>query len=307
MDLRALIGAAAVCATAGMAAGADVPTVGGGVGGAEVSAGGAVSGTEVSAGRAAASAGDALTDEPTDTGRALARATPGLSFATSAFTEDTSPAAPLLLAQAGALPLALRPDPSPEAVSASSRPKARRDKLPNARWGKTGERAVWTRAVLSSLNGHASRLPEVVPADIAAWCPAYPDADRRQREAFWVGLVSTLARHESTYRPRVIGGGGRWHGLLQILPSTARLYGCRADTGAALLDGSANLSCGLRIMARTVARDGVVSDGMRGVAADWGPFHSSAKRGDMMAWTRKQTYCQPIHATRPTARPSEGL
>ena len=209
-----------------------------------------------------------------------------------------------LMQKAEDLPLFVKPDPSPQAVVASPRPKARRDQLPTARWGKTGQRAIWTRATLSALNGHASRLPEIVPRDIEDWCPAYPEANRRDREAFWVGLVSTLVKHESTYRPTVIGGGGRWHGLLQILPSTARLYNCRATTGAALLDGPANLSCGLRIMARTVSRDGVVSQGMRGVAADWGPFHSGSKRRDMMAWTREQTYCQPIFNTRPVARPA---
>ncbi len=36
----------------------------------------------------------------------------------------------------------------------------------------------------------------------------------------------------------------------------------------------------------------MVSAGMRGVAADWGPFHSSGKRQDMIAWTRSQPFCQ---------------
>jgi hypothetical protein len=49
----------------------------------------------------------------------------------------------------------------------------------------------------------------------------------------------------------------------------------------------------LRIMAETVPRDGVVSAGMRGVAADWGPFHQGTKREDMRAWVSSQDYCQP--------------
>ena len=199
------------------------------------------------------------------------------------------------------------PAPSDQAVTQSLRPNARDEVLPTARWGKSGRPAIWTRAALSALRAHADDLPGIVPADIADWCPAYPEASREDREAFWVGLVSTLAKYESTYRPRVVGGGGRWYGLLQILPSTARLYDCRAGTGEALKNGPANLSCGLRIMARTVARDGVVSRGMRGVAADWGPFHSRGKRTDMMAWTREQTYCKPLMATRPKPRPRDFL
>ncbi len=44
-------------------------------------------------------------------------------------------------------------------------------------------------------------------------------------------------------------------------------------------------------MARTVIRDGVIAEGMRGVAADWGPFHNATKRNDMATWTRSQPFC----------------
>jgi hypothetical protein len=95
--------------------------------------------------------------------------------------------------------------------------------------------------------------------------------------------------------------------LLQILPGTARGYKCRAGTGAGLKNGPANLSCAIRIMAHTVTRDGVIHGyrGRRGqgVTADWGPMHSSAKRRDMSGWLRQQTYCAPLNAVRPRARP----
>ncbi len=197
------------------------------------------------------------------------------------------------------------PSLSPQAVVESLRPEARTEILPNARWGDRSRGLLWTRAALSALRGHASTLPRLVPRDIDTWCPAYRKADTAQREAFWVGLLSAMAKHESTYQAGAVGGGGRWYGLLQILPRTARGYGCRARSAEALTEGSANLSCALRIMSRTVARDGVVSQDMRGVAADWGPFHSSAKRDDMMAWTKSQTYCLPTLSTRPKARPAE--
>jgi len=143
----------------------------------------------------------------------------------------------------------------------------------------------------------------MVPQDIGDWCPAYPQADAAQRKAFWVGFLSTLAKHESTMRETAVGGGGRWHGLLQILPATARGYGCRARDGATLRHGPSNLSCAVRIMAVTVPRDGVVSRGMRGVAADWGPLHSRKKRTDMMSWMRRQSYCKPLVSLRPQSRP----
>lgn len=186
---------------------------------------------------------------------------------------------------------------------AMSRPQARLETLPQTRWqGRRGS-DMWTRAALGALKTHGKPLVNTVPRDIANWCPAYPMASAADRRAFWVGLMSTLAKHESTYRPDAVGGGGKWYGLLQILPATARGYGCQARSGGALKNGALNLACATRIMAVTVPRDGVVSAGMRGVAADWGPFHSRAKREDMKRWMRKQPYCVGL-TQRPKARPA---
>jgi hypothetical protein len=197
---------------------------------------------------------------------------------------------------------------SPLAVTTSLRPVARDPiVLPPARWGDKEGRSNWTLALVSGLRSHAKELTELVPNDIDAWCPGYRTADTQGREAFWVALISSLAWHESTHRPTAVGGGGRWFGLVQIYPPTARFYKCKARSGAALKDPEDNLSCALRIMAVTVPRDGVVSRGMKGVAADWGPFHSRRKREDMRQWVRAQPICAALQKSlRPVARP-EGL
>ena len=123
---------------------------------------------------------------------------------------------------------------------------------------------------------------------------------------FWLGFMSALAKYESTYKPQAVGGGGRWYGLLQILPATARGYECHAGSRAALTNGAANLSCAVRIMAVTVPRDGVVAgNGSRGVGADWGPLRSRAKRTEMSAWLKRQSYCTNPGATRPVTRPAK--
>jgi len=165
---------------------------------------------------------------------------------------------------------------------------------PVMRWDHVPESSEWEAASFAALESHASLLPTLVPDDIDAWCPGYPDATEAEREAFWVGLMSALAQHESTWQPQVVGGGGRWFGLVQISPATARYYGCSATSGSALLDGADNVSCAYRIWAHTVARDNMVSQGNRGVAADWGPMHSSQsrKRDDMRAWISSQGYCE---------------
>lgn len=161
-----------------------------------------------------------------------------------------------------------------------------------ARWDHRPEAAAWTNAALAALDRHGVALVETVPRDAGVWCPGYVDATEQERKAFWVGLLSALAKHESTWNPEAVGGGGKWFGLVQISPATARGYGCEHASGDALKNGSGNLSCAIRILSHTVPRDGVVAEGGRGVAADWGPFHSAAKRAEMMEWTSNQSYCK---------------
>ncbi len=162
--------------------------------------------------------------------------------------------------------------------------------VPAMRWDFRPDAASWTEGTLDALETHGAVLPAMVPGDYAEWCPGYPTQTEENRAAFWSGLFSALAKHESTWRPDAVGGGGLWYGLVQILPSTARLYGCDAQTGSELKDPVANLRCGVRIAAAQVSRRGTVSRGM----LDWGPFHSASKRAEMAAWTRAQPYCRPI-------------
>lgn len=211
----------------------------------------------------------------------------------------------------------LRPDARPphmlrypvsiETRTAAVRPIARDPDLPRARWDFKDAGPVWTRAAISSIATHADVLTDIVPRDIDTWCPGYATAPEDTRRAFWVGMMSALSKHESTYNPRAVGGGDRWYGLLQIYPDTARRYGCRAQSGEALKNAADNLSCAARIMAVTVARDQAVAlnDGRwRGVAADWGPMTNRSKINDMASWTRQQSYCTPIENVRPLARPN---
>jgi hypothetical protein len=187
----------------------------------------------------------------------------------------------------------------------SLRPQARPNFVPRTRWGKGPQAKTWARATMAAVA--AQGLDSVVPRDIDAWCPAYAENSPTLRRAFWVGMMSALSKHESTYKPKAVGGGGLWFGLLQILPATARGYGCRATTGAGLQNPVDNLSCAARIMGRTVRRDRAVAlhDGRwRGVAADWGAMSNRGKIAEMSAWTRKQDYCVVVQRPRPVLRPA---
>lgn len=165
--------------------------------------------------------------------------------------------------------------------------------LPEAKWDHLPKAEIWTEAALEALDNHGEPLVEDVPSDITEWCPAYVEASEDDRAAFWVGFLSTLAEFESTWQPDVVGSG-KWFGLLQIAPATARAYDCSADTGDALKTGAKNLSCAIRIMATTIERDGVLAkDGPNwaGAAADWGPLRSSSKTSKMQTWLTTQDYC----------------
>jgi hypothetical protein len=174
-------------------------------------------------------------------------------------------------------------------------PEPEKSAAPNvgaALFGQRAEARVWTAKALAALDTQGARLVQTVPSDIDVYCPGYRDAGPEERKAFWVTFLSALAKHESTWRPDASGGGGAWHGLLQISPQTAQGYGCQAKSAQALKDGGENLSCGIRIMSVTVPRDGVISAGMGGVAADWGPFHQASKRADIQARTRSAAVCR---------------
>lgn len=187
------------------------------------------------------------------------------------------------------------------------RPQARNGFLPRTRWEHKPGHTVWTRAAMSAVGSHGDGLDSVVPRDIDTWCPAYAKNPPELRRAFWVGMMSALAKHESTYNPNAVGGPNLWYGLLQIYPDTARRYGCRATTGDALKNPTENLSCAARIMNVTVSRDNAIAlyDGRwRGVAADWGPMSNRSKIPEMANWTRQQSYCVPVQNIRPQMRPA---
>lgn len=165
---------------------------------------------------------------------------------------------------------------------------------PAMRWDHRPEAAIWTTVALKEAEAHDEALAHLVPTDIDTWCPGYRNADLDDRRAFWVGILSSLAKYESTWNPAASGGGGRWIGLTQIDPRSARWFGCAATTVEELKDGAANLACALKIASVQVPKDNMVAgDGRQGLGRDWAPFRKAAVRAEMASWTRAQSYCQP--------------
>ena len=168
--------------------------------------------------------------------------------------------------------------------------------VPVMQWDHRPEAREWTLSTMGAISRHGTPLVETPLADIATFCPNYDNASALERKAFWVGLFSGLAKFESTWNPRAAGAGGRYRGLLQIWPTTARFRGCEINGADDLFDGSRNLSCAVRIAAAAVQRDGVVAGSpgnWGGVAADWPPLRDARKRAEIATFTASQSYCQP--------------
>lgn len=160
-------------------------------------------------------------------------------------------------------------------------------------WDHRPEAAEWTTRVLAAIARHDAALAGQVPSDIESWCPTYEANGLAERRSFWAGLISAVAKYESKWNPAASGGGGRYIGLMQISPASARNYGCGATSGAALKDGGANLECAVEIVAYHVARDGqVAGKGNRGIGRDWMPLRKASKRAEVAAWTSRQSYCK---------------
>lgn len=161
-----------------------------------------------------------------------------------------------------------------------------------ARWNHRAESADWNAAALQALHTDGAAMLTLSPRDAETFCPGYSAADAEGRATFWVAFMSGLARYESGHRPEAAGAGGRYQGLLQISPATARFHGCEISNPRGLYDGATNLACAVRIATRAVLRDGVVASGRGGMAADWPPLRDPAKRSDIAAFTRNVAACR---------------
>ena len=160
-----------------------------------------------------------------------------------------------------------------------------------ARWDHRPEAEGWNTAMMSSLMRDGAAMVASVPGDVSVFCPGYAAARPEARAAFYVAFFSALARYESGWNPRAAGGGGRYQGLMQISPATARHHDCTLPANG-LYDGGANLGCAVRIANVAVLRDGVLAEGRGGLAADWPPMRDAGHRREVAAFTRALPQCQ---------------
>ncbi len=175
---------------------------------------------------------------------------------------------------------------------------------PPAAWDVRPEGRQWTTITHNALDTLAPELVTIVPTDIDAFCPGYRSASPANRRAFYVSLLSELARFESNFDPSVrftesiTDASGRRiisRGLLQISQESANGYGCAITDPEQLHDPATNLTCSTRILARLIARDQVVagysSGAWRGASRYWSPFRDRDKLVDLQAALNAKPYC----------------
>jgi len=158
------------------------------------------------------------------------------------------------------------------------------------RWDHRPEATAWTTAMMEALQTDGAAMLAMVPEDVQDYCPGYTTATPAQRAAFYVAFFSGLARFESTWNPRASGAGGRYRGLLQISPGTARAHDCALGDGG-LYDGATNLACAVRVANAAITRDGVLTRASGGIAADWPPLRTPSRRAEIAAFTRGLPQC----------------
>ena len=180
------------------------------------------------------------------------------------------------------------------------------DGYKDARSGYTGEDL--TRITLHELNQLDDSFYALVPKDTRFWCPAFARQSLEGRKAFYLGLMSGIARYETDFRAHVkyLEAGGHYsRGLLQLGQLALSYYPegrCDASGDPRQLhDLQENLSCGVMLVQHWVSRDGyIASDGnigeadarYFGAARYWSTLREGRRGHDAIAeFTRSLPVC----------------
>lgn len=171
-------------------------------------------------------------------------------------------------------------------------------------WGTTHQ--DWNKFTLEAIDVHAPQLKRIAPNDFKKYCGKdFAKLSEDERAAFYLSLISALARFESSFKPDVTytesftdakGKKVISRGLLQISQESANGYGCGITDAKMLHDPRTNLSCGVRILARWVEKDGVIQGGgtgaWKGAARYWSPFRKAERYEKIQAFTKQAGFCK---------------
>jgi len=172
---------------------------------------------------------------------------------------------------------------------------------------KVSQGKDWTSYVNQQLDVLGKDLLDVIPADRTMFCPKYSNLSYAQRKQYWTFLISSMVRFESDFNTNSKytesfndsnGNKVVSRGLLQISIESGNAYGCGLKTAQDLHDPHQNLSCGIRILNRWVARDGriagKVSGSWRGGARYWAVLREGDKTSyqSIVKWSKDLSLCK---------------
>lgn len=134
-----------------------------------------------------------------------------------------------------------------------------------ADWDESPHAAEWSSITVSAIesSGQDMVLMEK-PDDASSFCPRFKHLSYEQRIQFYLMLISSMARYESGFRPHLKyvesfkdrkGRSIVSRGLLQMSLESAKAYGCELQGADDLHNPQKNLSCGVKILNRWIAKD----------------------------------------------------
>ena len=210
--------------------------------------------------------------------------------------------------------------PPPAAIAQlddSAAPPERARPAVDADWDAEPDAAAWTELTGRAIDEVGGALIAAEPRDVAQFCPGYASLDADGRRAFWIGLISAMARLESDFDPSVAfderahcsypGCEGDFttqdgravvsRGLLQLSQESANAYrNCSVppERELELHEPGLNLRCAVVILARWVEGDGQIGDSerpYRGGARYWSVLRRPANLEAIRRFTASTSIC----------------
>lgn len=168
-----------------------------------------------------------------------------------------------------------------------------------------------TRITLRELHAQSPAFYEVNPEDYRQWCPAFKQLDTEGRKAFYLALISGVARYESDFRAGVkyLESGGHYSRGLTQLGQLALSYYPRSRCDVSgdprqLHDVGENLTCATMLVSYWVQRDQHIATKRKegegegdaryfGAARYWSTLREGLRGYEQIsAYTRSLPICQ---------------
>ena len=170
-------------------------------------------------------------------------------------------------------------------------------------WDSKPERKPWSTELIKAVQAHLADLEKGSPDQFIA---GYSGLSADRKILFWAELVVAMAKFESSWNPHNIFHeppplGVDSVGLLQLSYEDQPVYGLEplSREQKSLEDPLVNIRCGVKILARLISKDGVITkevvvDGkrkFRGASRYWSVLREGTRHhlNEIKAMVKKAT------------------